>query len=109
MNTMVVLFIALVILAIFHFVYQTILAPSFKFEARLKLFRLRDRLRRLKIDNSDLLNDRLFCEIQERINRQIYYFVRFTLVNIFQTLLSPSGAGGLERKIWQLFQLFCNL
>lgn len=42
---------ALACVALCHFVYEAILAPSLRLELRFELFRLRDEVRRLKIDN----------------------------------------------------------
>ncbi|MEO7796391.1 MAG: hypothetical protein ABIY47_01555 [Opitutaceae bacterium] len=51
MNAMVYSIIALGFLAAWHFVYEGILAPSYRLKIRFKLFALRDRLRTLRMEN----------------------------------------------------------
>ena len=62
------LFIALVILTFIHFVYEGILAPSFRARLRHEFFKLRDDLRDLKLVHQNELNDELFRDLQEDIN-----------------------------------------
>jgi hypothetical protein len=97
---MVTIFFILVALAVFHFIYEGILAPSYKFTARLKLFRLRDELRLIKIENPETLTDELFSEIQETLNRQIHYFDRFNVVNVIRAYKSIKGDAELDQRVW---------
>jgi hypothetical protein len=55
-------------LALTHFVYEGILAPSFRASYRLQLFALRDRLRKLKWEQQDKLSDEVFFDLQSSIN-----------------------------------------
>ena len=98
---MVTIFFILVALVIFHFFYEAILAPSLKFEIKLKLFRLRDELRRIKIENRNLLSDEIFLEIQEGLNRQIQYFDGFNIVNVIRTYISIKDNKELDKRVWQ--------
>jgi hypothetical protein len=59
---------ALVVLTLIHFIYEGILAPSFRATLRLNLFALRDRLRKLKMEKQDELSDEVFRELQDSIN-----------------------------------------
>jgi hypothetical protein len=61
----------LIALAALHFVYESILAPSFRLSLRFKLFVLRDEVRQLKIDCASSLNDRHFDFLQDSINNLI--------------------------------------
>jgi len=46
-------------LAVYHFVYEGILAPSFRLKLRFELFELRDELRKLKISHAEDLRDEI--------------------------------------------------
>lgn len=65
------LFLALAALAAIHFIYEAIIAPSLRFELRLKLFALRDELRILKLTHSESLSDELFDDLQSSLNATI--------------------------------------
>lgn len=62
---------AVVLLAIWHWVYEAILVPSFRLELRFKLFKLRDEVRALKISHGENLDDRHFHYLQDGINNAI--------------------------------------
>ena len=59
----------LLALAVFHFVYESILAPSLRLSLRFRLFALRDEARQLKIECVDSLNDAHCVFLQASINR----------------------------------------
>jgi hypothetical protein len=61
------LFLLLVLVSMLHFVYEGIILPSMRLKNRIRLFKLRDRLRRLKIDDPDL-DDRAFSSVQQSLN-----------------------------------------
>lgn len=63
-------------LALFHFVYESILAPSFRLSLRFKLFALRDELRALKIECGARLDDKHFHFLQDSINALISVLFR---------------------------------
>jgi hypothetical protein len=56
------------VLALTHFIYEGILAPSLRASSRLKLFALRDRLRNLKMDQRERLSDEVFFDLQSSMN-----------------------------------------
>jgi hypothetical protein len=58
----------LVVLTLTHFIYEAILAPSFRASLRLSLFALRDRLRNLKMEKGAKLSDEVFRDLQGSIN-----------------------------------------
>jgi hypothetical protein len=58
MTTAIIIFLAL---TVFHFVYESILAPSFRLSLRFRLFVLGDEVRKLKIECAESLNDELLC------------------------------------------------
>jgi hypothetical protein len=65
MTTAIVILLAL---AVFHFAYEAILAPSLRLSLRFRLFVLRDEVRRLKIECLESLNDNHFVFLQGSIN-----------------------------------------
>jgi hypothetical protein len=69
----------LIALAALHFVYESILAPSFRLSLRFKLFILRDEVRQLKIDCASSLGDKHFNYLQDSINNLISNLNRFDM------------------------------
>ena len=68
---MIYLIASLVLLSIFHFVYERVVAPSLRLSARHRLFALRDRLRKLKMTAGNELDDRHFRYLQDSLNALI--------------------------------------
>jgi hypothetical protein len=64
------------IVAMCHFIYESILAPSFRLRLRFKLFELRDELRNLKIDCQGSLDNKHFNFLQDSINSLIFVLFR---------------------------------
>jgi hypothetical protein len=67
----------LAFLAILHFVYKSILAPSFRLTLRFQLFELRDEVRALKIECQGSLSDNHFDYLRDSINALICELYRF--------------------------------
>lgn len=74
---MIYLLVGLLIAAVYHFVLESIIAPSARLEMRFKLFELRDDLRRLKLAHADGLDDKHFHYLQDSINAQIASLYRY--------------------------------
>lgn len=70
------------VLAFFHFVYESILAPSWRLSIRYKLFALRDELRMLKIEHGELLDDKHFHYLQDSINATIFVLPKIEVVTV---------------------------
>lgn len=79
MNALPFLFVALVALALWHFVYEGIFLPSARFRLRFKLFALRDRLRNLKADNPRQCGPAAFDILDESLNWQIEHQYQLTI------------------------------
>lgn len=79
----------MVCVALGHFVYESILAPSLRFELRFELFKLRDEVRLLKINNlSSQLSEPEFVDehyayLQDSINALICILYRYDLAAIW--------------------------
>lgn len=68
---MVILLELMFFLALAHFIYESVLAPSWRLSLRYRLFALRDEVRALKADCGDLLDDERFAYLQDSINTMI--------------------------------------
>jgi hypothetical protein len=68
---MITFILAVAALATFHWIYESILAPSFRLDLRFQLFALRDELRVLKMDFEGDLKDKHFDYLQDSINALI--------------------------------------
>lgn len=95
--------IAMVLLAICHFIYEGIIAPSLRLKLRFKLFALRDELRSLKVDHKHQLREKHFEYLQDSINSSIAMLPRFdiwTMITIIRKLESDKelGAKAQERR-----------
>jgi len=69
--------IAILVVAFYHFVYESILAPSWRLKLRFELFVLRDRVRTLKIENPGGFQDRHYHYLQDSINTLLSLLARF--------------------------------
>jgi hypothetical protein len=76
------LILSMAILAVIHFIYESIIAPSLRLSIRYELFCLRDQLRQLKIEHGDELDDKHFCYLQDSINTIISALPRIEIVAI---------------------------
>jgi hypothetical protein len=90
--------------ALCHFVYESILAPSFRLELRFQLFELRDEVRLLKIDN--LLSksnepefvDGHFGYLQDSINALICILYRYDLAAIWAIIGQINRDSALRQR-----------
>jgi hypothetical protein len=92
----------LIALAALHFLYESILAPSFRLSLRFKLFVLRDEVRQLKIDYAGSLSDKHFDFLQESINNLISNLSRFDMATFagveFESKKDPSFLKSAEQR-----------
>jgi hypothetical protein len=79
--------VGMVFAALCHFVYESILAPSFRLELRFELFELRDEVRLLKINNLSSNGpefvDEHYGYLQDSINALICILYRYDLAAIW--------------------------
>jgi hypothetical protein len=102
---MTIAFYVLVGLAIFHFIWDGILAPSLRFEIRYKLFKLRDDLRRLKIEHGDQFSDDIFDQLQKTINNQIGLLHHGNISNLYRAYKKFGNDEGLVVEMMKLDKL----
>jgi hypothetical protein len=93
------LFVVMVVFALYHFVYESILAPSERLKLRFELFELRDRLRALKIEHSEYLEDRHFDYLQDSLNSLICLLARFDMATLSYIELEIQRDPELRRRL----------
>ena len=95
---MATLFITIVFLAMAHFVYEGILAPSIRLRLRYRIFEQRDRLRELKIVRDDV-SPEIFHAIHDSINTavELIHAINFSVVCQLDSVLKKNP--GLREQI----------
>ncbi len=78
-----IIFYILLALAIIHFIYEGIIAPSMRLHYRYRLFTLRDELRFLKATHKDELPDEVFILLQNILNNSITLLHRVNFVAVY--------------------------
>lgn len=71
-------------LAIFHFFWEGIIAPSVRMEIRYKLFKMRDSIRMLKMQYGEEFDDELFYSLQRMLNHQIALLHHATIMDFYR-------------------------
>ena len=89
------------ILAFYHFIYESILLPSFRLNIRFRLFKLRDELRNLKIEDHDIdefMYDHLEVSINDKI--RLLHIINIQLLHTFSKDLKNNKS--LAKKVSEL-------
>lgn len=87
------------LLVLWHFVYDAILAPSIRLSIRYKLFTLRDRLRLLKYEKEDELTDPVFEQLEFCINHSIHNLSQIGFGTIYSLKREIQRSPGLEAEL----------
>jgi hypothetical protein len=74
--------IAILGVALYHFIYESILAPSWRLKLRFELFVLRDKVRALKIDHPEAFRDKHYHYLQDSVNTLVMLLARFDLATL---------------------------
>jgi len=77
-----VLLAVMVLLTLAHFIYESILAPSFRLKIRYEALALRDELRLLKMQRGGTLDDKHYEYLQDSINTMISNLARFDVATL---------------------------
>lgn len=96
------LFFIFVALVVFHFVYEGIIAPSWRFEQRMKLFAIRDEIRLLKIDLGEAFDDEVYDHLQEGMNKQIALLHNINISGVISAIRLVTGNRELTRKLEEI-------
>lgn len=97
--------IILTAVAVLHFVYESIVAPSLRLGLRYELFRLRDEVRLLKIEElhadseGPQFVERHFHELQDSINSLICILYGFDLVTVCAISEEIDRDAGLKQRV----------
>lgn len=102
---MTILFFVFLALVVFHFVWEGIIAPSIRLEIRYKLFKLRDELRRLKIEQGNRFSDEIFDDLQKTINNEIGLLHRGNIGNLYRAYRKFGNDEGLVAEMTRLEKL----
>lgn len=93
-----ILLLALVGIAVWHFVYEAIIAPSLRMVLRHKMFRLRDQVRRLRAESPDEVSEEVFDVMQGLINNGITLVHQINFVVLFRVKNSEPIDSLIERR-----------
>lgn len=92
-------------LAFLHFVYEAILAPSFRLNLRFKLFAVRDDLRWLRAERE--IPDEIFRSLQNGLNNSIRLLPRTDLATVWRAhrvISRDPKLKSLRDKQWEALQ-----
>lgn len=108
MITAIFIFFAFVV---YHFVYESILAPSLRLSARFQLFVLRDEIRKLKIECGSSLDDKHFLFLQDWINFLISILHRLDLVSLARAEVQEKREPEILKRAEERFRTLdsCNI
>src|SRR5215213_10262893 len=98
---MIAIILALPLLAVAHFVFESILAPSLRLRLRFKFFALRDALRALKIACDSKLDDKHFDYLEESINTFIGVLPRIDFAMVTASELEYRRDEEFRRRVDQ--------
>jgi hypothetical protein len=96
---MIVLLQIMFFLALIHFIYESILAPSWRLSLRYRLFALRDELRALKADCGVRLDDEHFAYLQTSIDTMIAMLHRYDVAAIAASELQYRRDPEFRRRV----------
>jgi len=105
------LIVTLAVLALVHFVYESILAPSLRLEIRFELFKLRDELRFTKINLGNKLDDKHYHFLQDSVNTLIGNLYRFDLATITKAMIEVEKDKDLKKRVQERSRFLddCNV
>lgn len=102
------LFLVILSLAIIHFLYEGIIAPSLRLNLRYRLFALRDELRTLKQQHGDSLPNDVFMSLQSAINNAILLLHRVNVEVVSKTEAAIHNDKQLAKRIEERIALIEN-
>lgn len=87
-----------VLLALWHFVYESILAPSWRMRLRNQLFACRDELRCIRIEDDELPQEVFLC-LQQMLNNAILYLHAIRPSTLHELKSEIESNAGLRRLV----------
>ncbi len=101
-------FLILLFLAVLHFIYEGIIAPSIRLNLRYKLFSIRDDLRRLRIVHGENIEKELFHNLQSSINNAISLLNRVDLILMVKVHMALEKDKALSEDLKKRMKLLDN-
>lgn len=86
-------------LALAHFVYESILAPSWRLTLRYRLFALQDEVSMLKDAGHDLVDDEHYAYLQDSISTMIAMLHRYDIATVAATELRYRRDPEFRRRV----------
>lgn len=101
-----ILILAFLILVLFHFIYEYIIAPTLRRNLSFKLFKLRDELRNLAIESEDNINKEVYTYLQNTINNTIKFvdILDFRILYNMKEIIEHDGK--LQKMIKKYNEMF---
>lgn len=96
---MIILLEIMFFLALTHFIYESILAPSWRLILRFRLFALRDKVHALKGSSRGLLDDEHYTYLQDSINTMIAMLHRYDIAAIVAAELRYQRDPGFRLRV----------
>jgi hypothetical protein len=96
----------LIALAIAHFVFESIIAPTLRLKLRFELFKVRDELRALKAEKKDQLDDKVFDYLENSINLSISHMEYFRLSIWIRAFHAVQSDPALKERLKQREEAF---
>lgn len=91
--------VGMILIALFHFIYDGILLPSIHLDLRFRLFALRDELRDLKMQYRDSIDDEVYQIIQSSINNAVNILPQINVSMLIKTQKLVEIDKNLKEKI----------
>jgi len=102
------LLLTLIILSMVVFIYESVLLPSIRLRMRFELFALRDRLRLLKIEKPDELDDTTFKYGQESLNMLLGFLHRYDIASFVKAAFYLKQNPSLFKRIQKRREIIEN-
>lgn len=106
---MTTLFLIFVVLVVFHFIVEGIIAPSERSKIRLQLFALRDEIRMTKIDYGNTFNNELYDHLEAHANKSIHLLHNYNIIGIWRAIRAETRDNELLRQVNERINRFYAL
>ncbi len=93
-NTLIII---VVVMALLHFIYDGIIAPSIRRQLNFKLFALRDELRTILINDKSSCDDDVYSYIQSALNVILKYAIQFDAFDVYESVKAMESNPDLEK------------
>lgn len=88
-----------ILLSVFHYIYESLILPNIRMVNRYKLFALRDRLREIKISGGEDIDDKLFKIVDDGINNTIQFLPYATISTFVDYVLATHSDDRIKKRV----------